>query len=63
MTTNAKGMKPLYQHEHEALLRCGDRSRVKTCRWCGSEIDDAQEYCSDECLLKDEQQHEAKGEV
>lgn len=50
-------MKPLYQHEHEALIRSGDRSRIKTCQWCESEIDDAQEYCSDECLQKHEDEN------
>lgn len=47
-------MKPLSQEQHQALISKGDYSRLKRCAFCGEFIDDAQDYCSDECMLKDE---------
>ena len=50
-------MKPLYQHQHNQLIKNGDRSRIKTCKVCEEEIDDSQDYCSDECLSKYEKEN------
>lgn len=47
----------LTQDEHNALIARGDRSRIKTCAFCDSEIDDGQEYCSDDCQVRHEQEN------
>ena len=50
-------MKPISQTEHQRLISKGDYSRVKRCEFCGSFIDDAQTYCSDDCQLRHEQEN------
>ena len=50
-------MKAISQDEHNKLIAKGDYSRVKRCGFCGTFIDDAQEYCSDECQVKHEQEN------
>lgn len=43
-------MEKLTQAQHLALIAKGDYSRIKHCPICNEEIDDAQSYCSDECM-------------